>query len=329
MALEHKYHGLGQNIDSQVMDQNSEHNTSADFSHSVDQAVEMHLRCPTCFKLYAVDAKTIYVAKPEFQCTQCEQKFWVNFPEALEFSEVVAFPVEWSESYNVSASADEMAELALAEDLEADLLSKMSFETEKMKLDYQEPSVDSAGRVSSASAEDSVRYGIEFEKSWKDDSFAAQGLSFTDHSEVEEPEVGSTQWMVDREWEKVLNNYDVKAYHDGFISEGKKLNALELVYEKYKSLKEANPSDPVAKTRLKQVERMVQRYAVAPKEVSPKKNTQGIKMYYKYLPWASLAVAGILIAAGFSHESLNHLAGLGFALIFLTGALSLLKESDL
>lgn len=317
--MEHKYHGMDQNVDQ---------NTTTDHAHDgVDQAVEMHLRCPTCFKLYVVDAKAIYVSKPEFQCTQCEQKFWVNFPEALEFSEVVAFPVEWSENYNVSASAEEMAELALAEDLQADLLSKMSFETERLKLDYQE--------TPSSAPESSVmeKFGVEYEKSFQG-PIKTQDLEFIEEgyssSSSDEAEVGSVNWLIDREWEKVLNNYDVKAYHDGFISEGKKLNALDLVYKKYKNIIEANSFDPIAKARFKQVERMVQRYALsAEKSTSAQAAKKSLKSYYKYLPWVSLAIAGILIAAGFSHESLNHLAGLGFALIFLTGALSLLKESDL
>lgn len=281
-----------------------------------DAAIEMHLRCPTCFKLYAVDAKTIYVPKPEFECTQCEQKFWVNFPDALEYSEVVAFPVEWNENYRSSASADEMAEQSLSDELDTGLLSKMSFESEKTNLDYQED----------------TPFGIEYEKSWQ----TAPGDKSTDFIEGDDsdggPEVGSAQWSIDREWEKVLNNYDTKAYHDTFIAEGKKLNALEHVYEKYKGIKETNSFDPVAKVRFKQVERLIQRHAnsaQAKKAAQSKGQFKGIKSYYKYLPWASLGVAGILIAAGFSHESLNHLAGLGFALIFLTGALSLLKESDL
>ncbi|MCO5113759.1 MAG: hypothetical protein M9899_06250 [Bdellovibrionaceae bacterium] len=316
--MEPKYHG---------MDPNGDQKTTTNSAHNgVEQVVEMHLRCPTCFKLYAVDAKTIYVPKPEFQCTQCEQKFWVNFPEALEFSEVVAFPVEWSENYNVSATADEMAELALAEELESNLLSKMSFETEKLKLDYQEASEDENSERSA------LKFGIEYEKSVKG-PVRPQDLDFVEEEYLNTPEVGSVQWLIDREWEKVINHYDVKAFHDGFISEGKKLNALELVYEKYKNIKEANSFDPVAKARFKQVERMVQRYATSSnsidKPISTSPTQRGLKSYYKYLPWISLGVAGILVAAGFSHESLNHLAGLGFALIFLTGALSLLKESDL
>lgn len=295
---------------------------------------EMHLRCPTCFKLYAVDAKTIYEPKPEFQCVQCEQRFWINFPEALEFSETVGFPSEWQENYENIVTADEMAGQSVSQELEGGLLEKMTFEGNKQNLSYvEEPSAPPQQPTN-------LKQGVIQSEMKNDIDFEESAIKADETKTNEEDQVGTPNWTLAREWEKVINNYEVRAYHRGFIEEAQKLGALDFAYNKYRELKSINPFDKMAKEGLRFVESLMQKQDVVAAKLNRNKkamtgstavasNAKGLRAYYKYLPWTALAIAAIMIAIGFSSESLNHFAGLGFAIIFLTGALSLLKESDL
>lgn len=42
----------------------------------------LHIRCPSCAKLYQVETGRIFSASPEFQCVSCETRFAFDFPPA-------------------------------------------------------------------------------------------------------------------------------------------------------------------------------------------------------------------------------------------------------
>lgn len=75
-------------------------------SQSELAGISIHVRCPDCFKLYAVQASDIESAKPQFQCTSCSKQFWMPFPECLESAAgLIGFPVETSRPSFASTSA--------------------------------------------------------------------------------------------------------------------------------------------------------------------------------------------------------------------------------
>ncbi|MEK6554932.1 MAG: hypothetical protein AABZ31_06820 [Bdellovibrionota bacterium] len=57
--------------------------------------ISVHVRCPDCFKLYAVKASDIHEARPQFQCVDCSAQFWMPYPECLESAAgLIGFPLE-------------------------------------------------------------------------------------------------------------------------------------------------------------------------------------------------------------------------------------------
>lgn len=274
--------------------------SSVDLHASGEMSVghaEIHMRCPSCYKLYAVDPSTIYVNKPEFECVSCPQKFWISFPEALEHSEIVAFPIEWHEQYKSELSREEeMAIEAQSDTLNPELVEKI---TKNFSEVIKDPAPEKTAGI--------------------------RKVGFVDEVQTE---LNSEYWFLEKSWDKVLNNYDVKNIHKEFIHSARAKHSLEFALGKYKSFCEVNGHDDISKEMKTYCEKLIQDYAIH-KSVLGNEPKKGLKKYLKFLPWVVLSISAGLIGLGFSHESLSDLAGFGFALIFLTGALSLLKESDL
>ena len=51
--------------------------------------LKIRFRCPSCSKLFVSNPKNIYVEKPEFKCTSCEQDFSISLMEALKSDYVI------------------------------------------------------------------------------------------------------------------------------------------------------------------------------------------------------------------------------------------------
>ena len=252
---------------------------------------ELRLRCPGCYKLYTLDPRIVYVKRPEFNCSQCNQKFWISFPEALEHSEVVAFPVEWHKDFKSEIETEQVVE----ETLDPTIVEKIS-----------EDITTSTGSSSLEEISNMRKVGF-----------------IDDYN----GEVSSEHWFLEKSWEKVLNNYDVKSSHKEFIQLVKSKKELDFAYNKYKDFCEVNAHDPIAKEMRTYVEKLIQDQSIQDGLLD--KKAAGLRRYRRLLPWVSMLIAGGCIALGFMNEGLSDLAGIGFGLIFLTGALSLLKESNL
>lgn len=271
-------------------------------SDKIQQGVlkpEIRMRCPSCYKLYALDPKTVYVDKPEFDCVSCDQRFWISFPEALEHSEIVAFPIQWSEQYKSPSSEDLALKTLVSEPVSETLSTDI---VEKISKNFSEVIKDPI----------------------PEKTVTLRKVGFVDDVNSE---LNSEFWFLEKSWDKVLNNYDVKSIHKEFIHSARAKQSLDFALGKYKSFCEANPQDQVAKEMRQYCEKLIQDYAIHKSVLG--NEAQGFKKYSKYLPWFVLSFSAVLIGMGFSNEELSDLAGFGFALIFLTGALSLLKESDL
>lgn len=261
---------------------------------------EVRMRCPKCYKLYAVEAKTIASSRPEFDCVKCDQRFWVSFPEVLDHSEVVAFPMEWNESYKDELGVEDIVQSPMNDELDESLVKKISEDVSQVfdKID------------------------AKLNKDMKKVNFIEDEIS------EEDIELNSEFWFLEKSWEKVINNYSAKNVHKEFIHAAKSRECLDFAYLKYKNFCDANPHDGMAHEMKTYSEKLMQEQAIHRSILGTQTKT-GFKKYLKYLPWAALCFAAVLIGIGFSNEGPRDLLGFGFALIFLTGALSLLKESDL
>jgi hypothetical protein len=282
--------------------QNNTHQKDAETSTSIvssNQKPEIRMRCPGCFKLYAVDPLTIYVEKPEFDCVSCDQKFWISFPEALEHSEIVAFPIEWSEQYKGELELEQSLAIEPQESLNPELVEKISKNySENFSEVIKDPTPEKTSGIRKVGFVDDIN-----------------------------SELNSEFWFLEKSWDRVLNNYDDKSIHKEFILSARAKQSLDFALGKYKNFCEANSHDTIAKEMKGYCEKLIQDFAIHKSVLGNEQ--KGVKKYFKYLPWIVLSLSAGLIGLGFSNEGLSDLAGFGFALIFLTGALSLLKESNL
>ncbi len=65
---------------------------------------EMRVRCPSCMKSYRILSEDIKEARPQFKCSDCDNSFWVPFPEALDQGEIIGFPLSWLKPRPVEAT---------------------------------------------------------------------------------------------------------------------------------------------------------------------------------------------------------------------------------
>jgi hypothetical protein len=59
--------------------------------NSLNNLNNLNIRCPSCSKLYSVDASEIRTEKPQFECVGCTTRFWFKFPAPAGLIEVPTF----------------------------------------------------------------------------------------------------------------------------------------------------------------------------------------------------------------------------------------------
>ncbi len=323
---------LTERLEERLTDQLGDQINNTNFKQGHDD-IEIRMRCPSCYKLYSLDSKTVYVDKPEFDCVSCEQKFWISFPEALEHKEIVAFPIEWSEHFKSELQTDSFIESESKSNVQEPINETLSPKlVEKIAKNFAEvpfnsrPSFDEGSNSVLNSALNSIQYSSPNSQinSILEKTTGIRKVGFVDdvHSELT-----SEYWFLEKSWDKVLNNYDIKSIHKEFIHSARAKRSLDFALGKYKNFCEANGQDQVAKEMKFYCEKLIQDHAIHNSVLGHE--PKGYKKFSKYIPWFVISLSAGLIGLGFSNEGLSDLAGFGFALIFLTGALSLLKESDL
>lgn len=60
---------------------------------STNQVQQIHVRCPSCLKLFIVEDREITESRPQFACNKCQTQFWLPYPEALGQPEILGFPI--------------------------------------------------------------------------------------------------------------------------------------------------------------------------------------------------------------------------------------------
>jgi hypothetical protein len=179
--------------------------------HSPD--LNIHVRCPDCFKLYAVKAADIQEARPQFQCTDCSTHFWMPYPECLESAAgLIGFAVEQGrESRSVNQA-----------------IQAKPFSCPKCGSGY------SGGQT------ECEKCGVLIEKFSTNKNSNARS-DFSASKELKEM------------WEAAILEYEKDERHHAFIRYGFADGNIEYVTRKYADLLESNPSDAIALRAQKEI----------------------------------------------------------------------------
>lgn len=162
------------------------------------------VRCPQCFKLYAVKSTEIYETKPKFECQQCKARFWLAYPECLEQPEVMGFPVEWLETQ-----------------VRSSVSTQPSIKTEKCPKCQVEHMVGQ---------KECFHCGLIFEK------YQAKEENRTNLLPPAHPDLS-------KHWSRVLENYENESRHLQFLKDCQKKKGLDYASYQYGRILEINPSD--------------------------------------------------------------------------------------
>ena len=242
-------------------------------------------RCPSCFKLYAVDATEIHESKPQFACSKCETHFWFPFPESLEQKEVLGLPVEW---LKVPAAVEEVVTTTEPESvpLEPQAIMARLFNCPRCQAQY------------SGGDPECPKCGVIFAK-----------LDILDDTRA----IASSA-ALRRLWHQVMDNYSSLESHRRFIQAAQREDNLLFASSKYRRLLQAHSGD---ETALKMQREIVALTEAVQGVTTPSIGFRPLTLMPR-ITTVILICAGSLIGFGFMVEAARNLIGLGVALVFFT-----------
>lgn len=251
-----------------------------------EKETPFRMRCPQCYKLFHAFAEAIDHPHPQFECSQCHTQFWVPFPEALEFDEVVGLTYDEITSFRGHAIEKSGRELAPT-------VANVPKETFKCK-----------------------KCGTPFEGGEK----ICQKCEVI-HEKVKKlptfPLSRQNEGLM-RLWSEVKSSYTNKDLHQDFIEAARQTQALEFAAQSYRIMLELDPSDDIAIDRLKQIDALAMSGLPSSTE-RPHKNS------FKGFNWTLIPIflSSMVLVAGFVLHGFQNLAGVGAAMLFLSLALRL------
>jgi hypothetical protein len=253
-----------------------------------------NMRCPSCAKLYRVDAKDIISSSPHFDCQACRTQFTFDYPPRHPHS-IPTRPLKLAQFSAVS-------ELELEHEIPKEFVRKCP----------------KCGTFNSKAAEECSQCHVILAR--------VEGLPL-------EPKSGALPSLM-RAWQELLSDYDNVTKHIAFVDRCEDLQAIPFALKKYQSLKEAQPQDEVARKMFEKVwmkslvhraDQMVQasgvmRYlTVLQKSPLYLRLLQKVKAVnwprvIKMSPWVMYT---LMILVGLTSASLRNLVGIGASLFFM------------
>jgi hypothetical protein len=269
----------------------------------------LHVRCPSCLKLFAVRAAEVAEPKPKFQCTSCAAGFWFPFEEALRHpAGFIGFPV-------LERSTEVISEV----DFEAPELLAKPFQCPKCGAGY------AGGQLECESC--GVVFAKFFERAEADRDMTAVAATTAAAVELRrDPNGAAAVWAppASRElkdaWSAVIERYDSDELHQAFLNQAWFETALDFARFKYSQVLSVNPSDAQATKHLDKIKALMM--ARIESKV-PVKEKVGEGLGLPQFRWGTLMMflCGVVIVLGLLMPGARNLVGMGCAFLFMILAL--------
>lgn len=191
-------------------------------TESTNNTLVVHMRCPSCMKLYSLSILEITEDEPRFSCNSCQTLFMISLRDALESSgEVLAREMPAPEKL----LPDERS-------LKAQVIASEIFTCPKCKNSH------AAGDI------ECKKCGVIFLKF--EEQLQKSYSQQNDNSFTSSPEVRAL-------WDEVLNNYDNYQLHRNFIDAAVAAGCLDYAAHKYALILKVLPSDEMAAKAQKEI----------------------------------------------------------------------------
>lgn len=251
----------------------------------------LKIRCPKCFKLYSVNPSELHEAKPRFECLDCQQKFWIPFPEAIDQPKgLIGFPVEWIEE---KAPVEKAATEPEAIVHEAPLPEQKPFECPKCSAPYE------------GGAKDCKSCGIIFDK-------------IKESRKSDEP--NASRELKER-WDFVVSVYEDFEQHEAFIAAAQLETSLAYALHKYKQVLEVSPADEMALKARSMIEALMTAKVESQLKYSESPASTGLGLPKLRLGTFILFLCAVTIGMGLLIPGARNLVGVGSAIMFFVLAL--------
>lgn len=257
----------------------------------------LRVRCPSCLKLYAIDSAEIREARPKFACVECEQKFWIPFPEALDSAEaLMGFPQEWDARIEVPNEDQLKGPISPSEDTKP-----------SPKLDIRAFSCPKCSEPYAAGQMECQSCGVLFKK-------------FIERARLPLSSI-NTPREVRVAWDEAIENYEDFQKHQNFIRVCQTQDCLEYAFQQYHQILQVNPSDEIALRAQKELSALA--LTIAEVRTVPKAGRQLSMPRFPKLRLVNFLflLCGIVIAMGFLMPEARNLVGFGSAALFMFLAL--------
>lgn len=249
------------------------------------QSTSIQVRCPDCFKLYAINSSDIHEAQPHFVCAHCSTQFWLPYPECLESaSGLIGFKVEIEES---------------GEKL-----------TAPKELNLKPFSCPKCGEAYHSGQTECEKCGVVFHK-FVSTQFVASQRRFTDLS--------ASQELKDL-WESALLEYENASRHQVFVNYAFADGNVDYAIRKYTDILDSNPSDEIANQRIKEIQARTVAHAQSQRKAPAQAKWHDITIPRLRLSPLFFVIAGGLICTGLIVPGSRNLVGFGCSLLFVTFA---------
>jgi transposase-like protein len=265
---------------------------------------KLRLRCPSCAKLYEVSEADIKSHSPQFDCVSCASRFSFEYP-VVNLRQIEAFVVSTSPEMQPARSFQQELESAAQES------GRSSDKKESTK------ACPKCGAIN------------ENKTGKKSDECYSCHVIFSRLEELPLDPTLKAQPSLVRKWKNLVLNFDNKELHDDFLNSCHKLEALRFAILKYEDVKSAQGGiDEISERMIFKAHGLLQltlsgklggglRFQKEKESVAPRQS------WHKYILWAPLCVAILMISMGFFSLGLRNLVGAGVAVMLLTFGLIL------
>lgn len=263
---------------------------------------KLRLRCPSCTKLYEVSEGDIKSHTPQFDCVVCATRFSFEYP--------VANPQNVA-TFVVSQQPEIQEARSFQQELEAQSFAALQKEIEESAEKNSNMACPKCGAINDKKSDECYSCHVIFAR--------LEQLPL-------DPTLKAQPSLV-RKWKNLILNFDNKDLHEDFLKSCHQLDALRFAILKYEELKSAQGgSDELCERMIFKAHGLLQVTLSSKTEGDlrfQKTPAAARQAWHKYVLWAPLSVAILMMVIGFFSLSLRNLVGAGVAVMLLTFGLIL------